>query len=85
MASNNPTFTPDEFLKTQLDILKSFEKKLHSLFVESVASNKKPTRKIVLELLGILRETTSWYIRINESMLVQNTKKSLTKRKTNLN
>lgn len=33
MASNN--FSPDEFLKTQLDILKSFEKKLNSLLLKA--------------------------------------------------
>lgn len=82
----NETFTPDEFLKTQLDILKAFEKKLNSLFIQSVGNKEKPTRDIILELLGILRETTSWYIRINESMLAQNKKRvGGPKKKTNLN
>ncbi len=83
MAQSN--FSPDEFLKTQLDILKAFEKKLNALFIESVGSKKKDARTIVVELLGILRETTSWYIRINESMLVQNTKKNSKSKKINLN
>lgn len=68
-------FTYDEFLVTQMEILEAFEKKLNSLFIESVASKKKSGRQIILELMGSLRETVSWYIKINRGMLVKNNKK----------
>lgn len=74
MPKPTKLFTPDELIEGQLKILEAYEKKLNSLFIENVASKKNNTRQVLLELMGVLRETTSWYIKVSKAMIESNEK-----------
>ncbi len=84
MASKKPIFDHEEFIDTQVQVLEVFEEKINKLFVENVGNEKKVTREIVFEFLGLLRQTLSWYIKINKAMVRQN-RLRIPKQKKSLN
>ncbi len=94
MAKDKLIFTNEEFIETQTQIFGEFTRKLNDIFIKLVcprsslplsnAEINERNKMILLELVGVLRQTFSWYVRINKAMLYQN-RKRIPKQKKALN
>ena len=94
MEKNKPVFSPENFVETQAQIFDEASKKLDDLFIRLVAPRgldkltdreyTERTRFELLELVGVLRQTFSWFAKINRAMVYQN-RKRIPKQKKSLN
>ncbi len=73
--AGNKIFSDQAIIEMQYQVFVRFNEKVNKLFLKMMARSKENLLKsdpLMIEMIGLLREFTTWYCKTTKAMMVQN-------------